>query len=117
MTCRAKGEATCTGGCTAACSQPRAAIFCEGQYLDYDGNAQSCIDALTSTIKAAITYDATASGSVECTGTGCEAQGEAKASASCAMLPANSNRGTWFGLGLLGVVTAGLVRRRVRKSA
>lgn len=117
MTCRAKGEASCTGGCTVACSQPRAAIFCEGEYLDCGGHAESCITALTDTIKASITYDATASGSASCSGNGCEAQGEAKASASCAMMPASSNRGTWFGLGLLGVVTAGLVRRRVRKSA
>lgn len=117
MTCRAKGEATCTGGCEVACSQPRAAIFCDGQYIDAGGNAQSCITALTNTIEAAIEYDATSSGSAACANGSCEAKGEAQASASCAMSPAGSSRGTWFGLGLLGVVTAGLIRRRVRKTA
>ncbi len=117
MTCRAKGEATCTGGCEVACSEPRGAIFCDGQFIDAGGNAQSCITALTDTIKAAIKMDATASGSAACENGTCEVEGEAKASASCAMTPANSNRGTWFGLGLFGAVTAGLIRRRARKTA
>jgi len=117
MTCRTKGEASCTGGCEVACTQPRGAIFCDGQFIDAGNNAQSCITALTDVIKATVNLDATASGSASCSNGSCEAQGEAKASASCAMAPAYSDRGSWFGFGLLGVVTAGLVRRRLVKSA
>lgn len=112
MACRAEGEAACTGGCEVACSKPEAAIFCDGQYIDHGGNAAECRAALVETIKARIHTEAKYSGSAACDGSTCTAEGEASAKASCAMSPAGSNAGSWFGLGLLGVVTTGLVRRR-----
>jgi MYXO-CTERM domain-containing protein len=62
---------------------------------------------------AALKAELNIEASGQCSGNSCEG----KASASCAMSPAGSSRGTWLGFGLLGVVTAGLIRRRVRKSA
>lgn len=118
MQCRAKNEVSCTGGCAVECSKPNAAIFCDGQYIDHGGNAQSCLTALEAAVTVAIEYDAQASGSASCTGGSCQAEGEAEAKASCAMAKVSSGAGSWFGLGLFGVALSGLaLRRRARKSA
>jgi MYXO-CTERM domain-containing protein len=114
MECRTRTQASCTGGCEVACTKPDAAIFCNGQYIDHGGNLQSCLDALEAAVSIRVTYDATASGSASCSGGSCEAEGKASAKASCAMSPPGSDAGSWFSLGLFGVVTAGLIRRRRR---
>ena len=119
MQCRAEGEASCTGGCELACTKPDAAIFCDGQYIDHNGNFAKCKQALIDEIKAHITVDAEYSGSAACNGGTCKVEGEASASAkaSCAMAPGGSNTASWLGLGLFGLVTAGLVRRRRARRA
>jgi hypothetical protein len=117
MKCRASGEASCTGGCEIACSKPEAAVFCNGQYIDHGGHFDSCLSAIEDTITAAVEFDAKADGSAACNNGKCQASGSAEASASCAMakVPGVAN---WFGFGLLGAVTTGLIlRRRQRRSA
>jgi hypothetical protein len=117
MKCRAKGEASCTGGCEIACTKPDAALFCDGQYIDHGGNLDSCVGAIETWIKAHVELDAKADGSAACDGGTCKAEGSASASASCAMAKA-PDASSWFGLGLLGAVTTGLVlRRRQRRGA
>jgi len=116
MDCRATGEAKCTGGCEIACEQPNAALFCDGQYIDNGGHLASCTDALKKLV-GTIKVDATADGSAACNNGTCTAEGSASANASCAMAKF-PNASNWLGLGLLGVVTSGLVmRRRQRQRA
>lgn len=85
--CQSGGYAECTaelmGGCTAQCTEPDGALFCDGQYVDHGGNLDACIEALRSALN--IEVDASARGSSMCTGGMCSAEGEAEASASCAV--------------------------------
>jgi hypothetical protein len=106
-------EADLKGGCTAHCSDPNGALFCDGNYVDTGNNLQNCIDALNAILDVKVT--ASASGS--CEGNTC--QGEAKASASaCDVSP-----GGWglsaslapLGLALAAAAAVGArVRRRRR---
>lgn len=112
MQCRTRNELSCTGGCEVACTKPDAAIFCNGQYVDHGGHAESCLSALEATVTAAIDYDAHASGSASCEDGTCKAQGEAEAKASCAMARASLSGGSWLSFGLFGVAMTGLVLRR-----
>jgi hypothetical protein len=34
------------GGCEVACQEPEGALFCDGNYVDHDGNLESCIAAI-----------------------------------------------------------------------
>ncbi len=107
-TCQANGYVQCTGGCVAECNS-NAALFCNGQYLDEGGNLQSCIDALEAQLNINVQYGASGS----CSGNSC--QGEAHASASCALARLGEKKGLSSGLLILGA--AGLVigvRRRRR---
>lgn len=97
------------GGCTAQCSQPMGALFCDGQYVDTGNNLQMCIDDL----KAALNITVMASASGQCSGNTCT--GKANASASCALSPGST---PWSGGSLLaglGLGLAVLVRRRTKR--
>lgn len=45
-TCRFGCETKLTGGCTAQCSEPEGALFCDGQYVDAADNFDACVDYL-----------------------------------------------------------------------
>lgn len=111
--CQAKGYVDCKasleGGCKAKCTEPSGALFCDGQYVDTGNNLQNCVDALNAYLKVKVT----ASGSAECVGNSCEAEG--KATATCGSTPGDaSNNGLWM-FGALGVVGAVAARRRLAK--
>jgi MYXO-CTERM domain-containing protein len=120
--CQATGyancEATLQGGCTAECTKPEGALFCDGNYVDRGGNAQACIDAIKAALPSVtIDVSATASGTSNCTGTNtgthCEANGQADASASCAFSPRPaSNANTYGALAALAALGAVCFRRR-----
>jgi hypothetical protein len=110
ISCQSKGYASCKadlqGGCTAKCSQPSGALFCDGQYVDTGDNLQKCIDALNAILNVKVS----ASGSAECSGNECSAQG--KASASCNAAPSEApTANTWLLAGL-GAIVSVVVRRR-----
>ena len=48
--CQADGYATCTvdaqGSCEAHCDTQEGALFCDGEYVDYGGNLDECVEAL-----------------------------------------------------------------------
>jgi hypothetical protein len=76
----------------------------------------SCVGAIEAFIKANVDFDAKADGSAACNNGTCQAEGSASASASCAMAKV-PNASSFFGLGLLGAVTSGLIlRRRARRN-
>jgi hypothetical protein len=113
--CQSRGYLECKaeleGGCSAACSQPQGALFCDGQYVDDGGNLEACIDA----IKAAVDVDVQASGTAsgDCAGGRCEGNAEGTASASCGLGPnAASHPGAAAALGLLGMFGVFCARRR-----
>ncbi len=98
------------GGCTAQCSAPMGALFCDGQYVDVGGDIESCLDDLKNLLN--ITVTASASGS--CSGDECS--GMAAASASCAASPdGGAPLSTGFAIVGLGAFGAALARRRARK--
>lgn len=105
-------EANLQGGCEAKCSRPEGAIFCDGQFVDDNGNAQACMDAISAWLQANI--DAHASASAECSGGSCEAA--ADAGCSLGMISPSAPSGTPYYLGALaalaGVVVGKLRRRR-----
>lgn len=111
--CQAGGyidcEASLTGGCMARCQEPDGALFCDGQYVDHGGNLDACIDALRNLLN--IEVDASARGSAGCVGDTCTAEGEAEASASCAVAWHRTPR-EGLPLLLLGLPLLALFRRR-----
>lgn len=101
-TCKAKCDASCTGscdvkaqvdchvdceaklkgGCETQCSEPKGALFCDGQYVDA-ANIDDCLAYL-----ATININVDASGSAECNNGNCTAEGEA--SIGCSTQPVGS---------------------------
>ncbi|MEO6420130.1 MAG: hypothetical protein ABIP39_12010 [Polyangiaceae bacterium] len=116
ISCQSKGYASCEGnlmgGCTAKCSEPSGALFCDGQYVDTGNNLQNCIDALNAILKIKVT----ASGEASCDGGVCEANG--KASASCAASPGGdaplSGGFLFAGLGLAAIAARRSKRQHQR---
>ena len=113
LNCQSQGYAQCktdlSGGCTAQCSKPEGAVFCDGNYVDSGNNLQNCIEALNAILHVKV--DASAS----CSGNSCQAQ--AKAAATCAASPTSDYtpvNGAVLGAGL-GL--AALTFRRRRKTA
>jgi hypothetical protein len=100
---------TVKGGCEADCADPKGAIFCNGQYIDHNGNVDACIQAL----KDKLNITVTASGSSSCTGSSCQAQGQA--AASCAFSPLTA-RGSNLAGGFALFAALGAVCMRRRKS-
>ena len=104
---------TCNGGCTAECKTQKGALFCDGNYVDYNNNLDSCLAAIKAALPSVtVTYSSSASSG--CDGGVCTAEGHAEASASCAMVRLGSHKGAISGLVLLGaaLLCAGVRRRR-----
>jgi MYXO-CTERM domain-containing protein len=120
--CQSKLEASCSsslkGGCEAQCQKPEGALYCDGQYVDKDGNFQDCFDALTQW-KARIDASATGSATSEfkCDSSGCSfsAEAEAEAEASCATAPGPRAGGAAFAFGSFGLLAAWALGRRRRR--
>jgi hypothetical protein len=117
--CQAKGEASCeatvTGGCKAQCTQPKGALFCDGQFVNAS-NLDDCVSSLVDLLHIQVSGSA----SSECDGGECSAEAQGQASASCSAAPnAGSNESpiggsTLFaGVGLLGIAVA---RRKKNRS-
>ncbi len=116
--CQNDFHATCTsmltGGCQADCSPVKGALFCDGQYVDTGDHLAKCEQALKAALNIQVTTHTEASGMSSCTtGQGCEAEGQAKASASCSLAPgfSGSARAGWILAGL-GLAAFGARRRR-----
>src|SRR5690606_4362410 len=94
------------GGCTTACSSEDGALFCDGQYVDVEGDLAACVDALKNLLDIEVSGYAGA----ECSGNSCSAE----AGVGCAV--AGNQRGalSFAGLLMLAIVGA-LGSRRVRK--
>jgi uncharacterized protein (TIGR03382 family) len=95
----------------ARCQTPRGFVRCRDEFVDNNGNAQACLDAIEQW-KSAIHLSA--SGSASCSNGVCNAQGEA--SCHCAT-PSQSgaidDASALFGAGALGI---GIVLRRRRRA-
>jgi len=111
--CSAGGTVKCTGDCEAECTKPDGALFCDGKWVDQNGNLDECINALETYLSAHITADAR--GSAECSNGSCTAEGEASASSKCSAAPVGVV-GTSTGFGFLGAVIALAVGRRRRRA-
>jgi hypothetical protein len=101
-------------GCTADCGDPSGALFCDGNYVDHGGNLQSCIDAIKAALPS-VTVDisATSSGDSSCSGSSCQASGQAEASASCAFTPSRPRNSVTYGaFALVAALGAVCIRRR-----
>ena len=102
--CQSKGEASCeatvTGGCQAQCSQPKGALFCNGQFVNAS-DVSNCVDAL----KQLLNIQVSGSASSSCDGGTCEANAQGTASAGCSAAPGEPIGGTFLlaGLGMMGI--------------
>jgi MYXO-CTERM domain-containing protein len=83
------------GGCEGDCSDPKGAIFCDGQYVDHGDNFQDCIDALNDVLTVSVQVSGSADADAECTDDGCTAKEDAKGSVSCASLPHPASSEAW----------------------
>ena len=104
------------GGCTAECSNPDGALFCNGQFVNIDTTNLAQLDACVNQLNAdfGLSLSLSATGSSLCDGGTCSASGSA--SASCGQIaPGAPAAGSICAVGL-GLGIAGAVRRRVRKS-
>lgn len=114
--CQAQGEASCetevTGGCKAQCSQPKGALFCDGQYVDTGNNLQNCIDAL----KAALNIQVQGSADASCDGGTCSAEAQGSASSSCSAAPGESPMNAGFLFAGAGIAAVAVIRKRQKKS-
>lgn len=120
--CQVGGFADCQtnlmGGCTAACHDPKGALFCDGQFIDVGNQLSDCITALDDYLKEHVDVSATASGSCTSNSSGSECSGEASATASChCSTPSSGDRSNTAPLviaGLAGIMV--LSRRRASRS-
>jgi hypothetical protein len=113
--CQARGFAACEsklqGGCTAQCSQPEGALFCNTDYVDHGGNLAACEAAIKSFIAAHV--QASASGSTNCEGNTCTAEGKAACKCSRVAPTPPTNFGAFTVAGLTALAIA--ARRRSRR--
>jgi MYXO-CTERM domain-containing protein len=113
--CQASGYAQCRanlqGGCEAQCTKPEGALFCDSQYVDAGNNLEECLNYLEGVLK--IDVEGWASGSAECNGNTCTAEGEA--GIRCATAPPSHTPfdGRAVGFAALGL---GLLFARRRRS-
>ncbi len=104
--------------CKAQCTKPTGGIFCNGQFVNAT-DVQQCIAYLGTKLKINVDISAQASGSSNCTGNDCSAEGNASVKAGgCAAAP-GSNNGLAGALGLvgaLGIVSGVRARRKARRT-
>ena len=105
--CHVSCEADLKGGCEAQCSEPKGALFCDGQYVDA-ANIDDCIAYL-----ATININVSATGSAECTDGNCTAEGEA--SIGCSTQPVGSAPLDVGAVATLAVGLGFVVSRRRRR--
>lgn len=86
------------GGCMTACSSEDGALFCDGQYVDVEGDLAACVDALKNLLDIEVSGYAGA----ECSGNSCSAE----AGVGCAI--GGNQRGAlgFAGLLMLGMMVA-----------
>jgi MYXO-CTERM domain-containing protein len=105
------GECTAEveGGCEVACESEEGAIFCDGSYVDHDGNLQECVSSIEAWIRARVEINY--GGEASCSGNECEASGFINC--SCTTDPDHLGRDTAI-LTLAGLFLFGVARRRRR---
>jgi MYXO-CTERM domain-containing protein len=119
LECQGNISASCQaemqGGCEAECKSPEGALFCDGQYVDHNGNLDDCVSALQAAFAIEVEGYADASGSASCSGGSCEAEGEAEAGCSMSVANKPTDGSTPYAVGLiaaLGALVFGRYRRR-----
>jgi MYXO-CTERM domain-containing protein len=102
--CQAKGYAKCeaevTGGCKARCMANEGALFCDGNFVDTGDKLEECVDALKAVLDAKVMTSS--SGSADCAGGACNAEGEASVSSSCSVAQVGADPAKRTGLVALG---------------
>jgi len=102
------------GGCDVECKKPEGALFCDGQFVDDNGNLDACIAAIEAAVD--IQVDATGTADGDCTGNQCQGTAEGSVSSSCALLPATSRRGAGAAPSVFALLAAvGLIGARRRR--
>jgi len=97
-----------------ACSDPKGALFCDGNYVDHGGNAQACLDAIRAALPN-VTIDTSATAMGSCSGSKCEGSAQAQATAKCSFSPRSAQgQGGYAAFVALVALGAGSLRRRRR---
>jgi MYXO-CTERM domain-containing protein len=105
----AQCDAQLRGQCQARCEGGEGSLVCDGEYVDHGDNLQSCIDALKAQFNAQV------SGSAQCSGNTCTAEGSASCECGMSKNQAAGGSALLWSLGALGALTA--FRRKRRFSA
>ena len=108
-------KANLEGGCKAKCERPEGAVFCDGQFVDDNGNAKACLDALTAWTAKIDAYSK-GSASAQCSGGSCEANAEGEAGCSMSVAGSQSDGSAPFAIGLFGALGALLLGQRRRRA-
>jgi hypothetical protein len=115
--CQADGYVNCeaevTGGCKTRCEADEGALFCDGQFIDTGDKLDECVAALKAILNAKVTASAT--GTSDCEGGTCRAEGKARVSSDCTVARVGTGN-TRAGLfGVIGLLAVGFVVRRRRE--
>ena len=121
VSCQSNLSAACEtkvqGGCQADCSNPKGALFCNGQYVDHNGTVDDCVNAIENLFPT-ITITASGSSSGDCSNNTCSGQAEGSASANCAFSPRSASGSDLAGgFALFAAVGAVCMRRRRQRKA
>ena len=110
-------EAKVKGGCETDCSNPKGALFCDGQYVDHNGTVDDCIAALKAAFPT-ITVNASGTSSGSCADNTCMGEAQGSASATCAFSPRSASGGDVAGgFALFAAIGAVILRRRRQRDA
>lgn len=114
--CQSMGFASCEaklqGGCTVACTQPKGALFCDGQWINTT-NLDQCV----SDLEAVLHITVTASSSGSCTGNQCTGQAQAAATCDVGAPGDPALPGGMLAAGLAVAAMAGWRRSRKNRAA
>jgi MYXO-CTERM domain-containing protein len=102
-------QAEIEGGCEVACESEEGAIFCDGSYIDHDGNLEECVSSIEAWIRARVEINY--GGEASCSGNECEASGFFNC--SCSADPEQRGRDTML-LAFGALFVFGVARRRRR---
>lgn len=121
VSCQGDLSAACQtqveGGCEVDCSDPKGALFCNGQYVDHNGTVDECIHAIQALFPK-ITITASGSSSADCSDNTCSGEAEGSASASCAFSPRGaSGSDVAGGFAMFAAIGAVCMRRRRQRKA
>jgi MYXO-CTERM domain-containing protein len=109
-----KCETDLQGGCETACSQPKGALFCDGQYVDVGDQLDKCVADMQALLQIKVT--GYAYGDASCGDGGCQAEGHAGVSCAQAAVGNDSPGSAVAFLGAIAAFGLAISRRKNQRA-